>query len=205
VPVPIDPSGDVDAERDPLLAVAYVPDPRAKGLDALIDGWAAAGRTARSLHGARLDVYGIEPDRARKFLSRADVVVPDGVAFRGLVATDTFRAALRGARAFVSAARWEDFGQAPLEALRDGAQLVTAPAGGPYEALGIARDLDAGLVAKDGSAPALARALAAAFARDEAARAAYRAGAAARLEGYRSEAVVAALRERVLPVLLGGS
>jgi hypothetical protein len=203
VPVPIDPSGDAGGPRDDRLAVAYVPDPRPKGLDVLIAGWTSALRTARALAGARLDVYGIEAERATRFLARAGVEVPQGVEFRGLVASDTFRAELRGARAFVSAARWEDFGQAPLEALRDGAQLVTTPAGGPYEALGHARALDPDLVGRDVSPPALARALSAAFLRDDAARAAYREAAAAQLEGYRSEAVVAALRERVLPVLLG--
>ena len=34
--------------------------------------------------------------------------------------------------AFVSAAEWEDFGIAPLEALDRGAVLVCAPAGGPF-------------------------------------------------------------------------
>ena len=38
-------------------------------------------------------------------------------------------------------ARWEDFGQAPLEALADGALLATVPSGGPFEALGLAREL----------------------------------------------------------------
>jgi hypothetical protein len=203
VPVPIDPFGDPSGPRDDRLAVAYVPDPKAKGLDVLVAGWIAAARTSRALAGARLDVYGIERERALRFLARTGVEVPDGVEFRGLVASDTFRGALRDARVYVSAARWEDFGQAPLEALRDGAQLVTTPAGGPYEALDHARALDADLVARDGSHQALARALSTAFLRDGAARKAYREAAAARLEGYRSEAVVTALRERVLPVLVG--
>ena len=52
-----------------------------------------------------------------------------------------FRAALRRARAYAGGARWEDFGQAPLEALADGALLVTVPSGGPFEALALAREL----------------------------------------------------------------
>ena len=42
-----------------------------------------------------------------------------------------FRARLRRARVFVHGARWEDWGQAPLEALADGALLATVPSGGP--------------------------------------------------------------------------
>ena len=52
------------AEREPL-AVAYVPDPKAKGLDVLVGGWAAA-----AVEGARLAVYGLDPEWARSHLRR---------------------------------------------------------------------------------------------------------------------------------------
>ena len=60
-------------------------------------------------------------------------------------------------------ARWEDWGQAPLEALADGALLATVPSGGPYEGLRLARRLDASLVADEIDAAALAPAIRAAF------------------------------------------
>ena len=64
----------------------------------------------------------------------------------------------------ITSARWEDFGQAQLEALADGALLATTPAGGPFEALAFARELAPRLVAADISPPALATAIRAAFA-----------------------------------------
>ncbi len=196
VPVPIEPSGDITGDRDLDLAVAYASD-KAKGLDVLCAAWALVAGAPR-----RLEIFGIERHAALAFLRRRGVLEPRGVTFRGLVGRQAFRAALRTARCFVSAARWEDFGQAPLEALRDGALLVTTPAGGPYEALAIARDLDRGLVASDLDSASLAIALRAAYARDDDARTGYQARAAARLEPYRRQAAVAALRGRVLPVLL---
>jgi hypothetical protein len=197
VPVPIDPSGDAGQPRDPDLAVAYVPDPKTKGLARLCTAWAQVAGGRR-----RLEVFGIDRALASTFLARQGLPQPPGVTFRGYVSNAAFRAALRGARCFVSAARWEDYGQAPLEALRDGALLVTAPTDGPYEALPLARELDAGLVAPDMRSASLGAAIGAAFQRTVAACATYREHAAALLEPYRRERAVEALRAGVLPVLL---
>jgi glycosyltransferase involved in cell wall biosynthesis len=200
VPVPIEPSGDVNGARDPDLAVAYTPDPKAKGLARLCAAWAQAGGSRR------LEVFGIERGAALAFLARRGAAEPPpGIMFRGFVPLEDFRAALRGARCFVSAAGWEDYGQAPLEALRDGALLVTAPSEGPYEALAIARDLDPELVAPDMDAASLAAAIRAAFVGDDHARADYRRRAATRLEPYRWQHAVQALRTRALPLLMGAA
>ena len=59
---------------------------------------------------------------------------------------DEYRALLRRARVFLSAARREDYGIAQLEALADGCVLVTTPSPGPYAALPLARALDPRLV-----------------------------------------------------------
>ena len=73
----------------------------------------------------------------------------DGVRFTGMIPPAEYRALLRRARAFVTAPRREDFGIAQLEALADGAQLVTTAAPGPYAALPLARALDPRLVGDD--------------------------------------------------------
>jgi hypothetical protein len=183
------------AER---LAVAYVPDPKAKGLDVLCAAWGQA-----AIDGARLEVFGIDPERARRHLARTGVAEPASVTFRGMVGAGEFRSALRRARAFVGAARWEDFGQAPLEALADGALLVTVPSGGAFEALRLARRLEPRLVARAVAPGPLAEAIEAAFAMDEEPVAAYRESAAELLGPYGPEAIVETVRELVLPVLLG--
>ena len=72
-----------------------------------------------------------------------------------LAAATSYRALLRRARVYVTAPRREDYGLAQLEALADGALLVTTPAPGPYAALPLARALDPRLVGDDlGAAPA---------------------------------------------------
>ena len=158
---PVDPSsadgGSGSPERE-RLAVAYVPDPKAKGLDVLVAGWAAA-----ALPDARLEVFGLDPDWARSHLRRSGVPEPATLELRGTVPAAVFRARLREARAYVAGARWEDWGQAPLEALADGALLATVPSGGPYEGLRLARQLDPSLVAAAIDGAALAPAIRAAF------------------------------------------
>jgi hypothetical protein len=199
---PIDPStpgGAEPAERDPL-AVAYVSDPKAKGLDVVVGGWAAA-----ALPEARLEVYGLDPDWARAHLRRTGVALPDSVRLEGTVPAAEFRARLRRARVFVHGAHWEDWGQAPLEALADGALLATVPSGGPYEGLRLARRLEPALAADGISAEAVAPAIRAAFELPDERVAAYRAAAAELLRPYLSDAVQTTVTEELVPALLEGS
>ena len=196
---PIDPSapGDVPAERE-RLAVAYVPDPKAKGLDVVVGAWVAAAP-----EGARLEVYGLDPERARSHLSRHGLVAPGSVTLGGTIPAAEFRERLRRAWAFVHGAHWEDWGQAPLEALADGALLVTVPAGGPYEGLRLARLLDPSLVAGEVSAEALSAAIRTAFELGDERAAAYRERAAELLRPYRSDAVQETVTRELVPALLG--
>ena len=95
-------AGELERER---LAVAYVPDPKAKGLDVLVAAWAAA-----ALPDAARGV-GLEPDWARSHLRRSGVAAePHRIE---LWAPCPPRASARrcgGAHAYVAGARWEDFG-----------------------------------------------------------------------------------------------
>jgi len=199
VPAPIDPSGSgVEHGERERLAVAYVPDPKAKGLDVLVAGWAEAAVPA-----ARLEVYGLDPERARAHLQRSGVPEPESLDLAGTVPADRFRARLRRAHAYLAGARWEDWGQAPLEALADGALLATVPSGGPYEGLRLARRLDPALVAGQIDAAAFAPAIRAAFEMPEGRARAYREQAAELLRPYRSEAVQQTVTRELLPALVG--
>jgi glycosyltransferase involved in cell wall biosynthesis len=195
---PIDPSAEPPAAERERLAVAYVPDPKAKGLDVLVGGWAAA-----AVDGARLAIYGLDPEWARSHLRRTGTPEPDSLDLRGMVSAADFRAALRRAHVFVHGARWEDWGQAPLEALADGALLATVPSGGPYEGLRLARQLDAELVADRLDSPTLAHAIRVAFALPDDAVRDYRERATELLRPYRSEAVDEIVAHELLPALLG--
>jgi len=195
---PIDPSGmPAEPNARERLAVAYTPDAKAKGLDVVVAGWAAA-----ALPDARLEVYGIDPDVARGHLDRTGVALPETVELRGTVGAGEFRERLRHALAYVAGARWEDWGQAPLEALADGALLATVPSGGPYEGLRLARQLDQSLVADRIEGAALAVAIRAAFGLPDERIRAYRERAAELVRPFRSEAVQETVTNELLPALL---
>jgi glycosyltransferase involved in cell wall biosynthesis len=196
VPPPIERSGELPWRRD-RLAVAYTPDVKAKGLEIVCGAWAGAG-----IRDARLEVFGVEREPALAHLRRTGVAVPGEVEFRGKTPPERFRAALRRARVYVGGARWEDFGQAPLEALADGALVATVPSGGPFEALALARELAPELVAEAVDAAALATALRAAFELPEARVESYRADAARLLERFRGEAIARTVAADVVPALL---
>jgi Glycosyl transferases group 1 len=194
-PIPEAPLGSDQRER---FAVGYTPDPKAKGLALLCAAWERA-----AVPDARLLIAGIPPERAHAFLQRRGAALPAGAELVGMLPQPEFRELLARALVFVSAAEWEDFGIAPLEALDRGAALVCAPAGGPFPALGLARSLAAEFVSVDRSPASLARALRAAFAAPSERLAGYRVAARAALEPYRPEASVARLRDEVLPALFG--
>jgi glycosyltransferase involved in cell wall biosynthesis len=195
---PIDPSSDEPTAEREDVAVAYVSDPKAKGLDVLVAGWALA-----AVEGARLEVYGLEPGWARSHLRRSGIEEPGSLDLPGTVGAADFRAALRRARVFIHGARWEDWGQAPLEALADGALLATVPAGGPYEGVRLARQLDESLVADRIDPTALAATIRAAFELPDERVRAYRKQAAELLRPYRSEAVQETVERELIPALLG--
>jgi Glycosyl transferases group 1 len=195
VPGPIEGRPAPERER---TAVAYTPDVKAKGLDVVCGAWAEA-----AIEDATLDVFGVERDQALPYLARTGTPVPESVRFRGKAPPHEFRAALSRARAYVGGARWEDFGQAPLEALADGALLVTVPSGGPFEALALARELAPELVAEAVAPPPLATAVRAAFEMPDEQVAAYRHRAAALLERFGARAVQRTVADEVVPRLLG--
>lgn len=197
VPPPL-PAAPAPSDTRERFAVGYTPDPKAKGLVLLCAAWE---RLAPS--DARLVIAGIEPERVHAFLARRGIRLPARTELVGMLPQPEFRALLDRAHVFVSAAGWEDFGIAPLEALDRGAVLVAAPGGGPFPGLGIARSLAGEFVAGDRDPGSLARAIEAAFAADEARLAAYRVAARAELEPYRPEATVARIQAEVLPALLG--
>jgi hypothetical protein len=194
-PVPAAPPPSDTRER---LAVGYTPDPKAKGLALLCAAWEQA-----AVPGARLLIAGIPPERARAFLARRGAALPAGAELVGMLPQPEFRDLLARAHTFVSAAEWEDFGIAPLEALDRGAALVCAPAGGPFPALALARSLAPEFVAGERTPSSLARALQDAFAAADDRLARYRRAARVELEPYRPEASVARIAAEVLPALLG--
>lgn len=197
VHAPVEPSGERPWRRE-RLAVAYTPDVKAKGLDIVCGAWAAA-----SIPDARLDVFGVEREAALAHLRRTGVAVSDDVEFRGKTPPEQFRAALRQGRVYLGGARWEDYGQAPLEALADGALVATVPSGGPFEALALARRLAPELVTEAVDADQLALALRTAFELPEQRVESYRVEAGGLLESFQPAAIQRTVSDEVVPALLG--
>lgn len=193
--------------------VAYTPDPKAKGLDLLVRAWLHCERLGGALGGhvsgvksgagrPRLEVFGIERERARAWLARRGLPLPASVRVLGRRSEQEFRKHLVGAVAFVHAARWEDFGRAPLEALALGVPLVTCAAAGPYAALALARRLAPELVAPRDDPSQLAAALVRALAISDEDRRRYQVSAARAVEPFTHRHFERTVRRELIPRLL---
>jgi len=179
VPIRVEASGPPAPSRD-IAAITYAADPHKKGLDRVLAAWSAARRD-----GEELLVAGL-----------GGRLAGDGVRAVGALDRDAYRALVRRARIYLAAPRREEHGIAQLEALADGAMLVSA-ADVPYAALALARAADARLIgadlpgqirtALDDALPGYARAV------------------APLLEPFSGPSVDRVVAERVLPALLASA
>ena len=181
-------------------AIAYAGNPEKRGLDLLCGAWAGARPG-----GARLLVGGIESSGAEAWLARRGVPVPPGVEWAGALSRERWLSLVAGARVYVNASRFEDWGIAQMEALAAGTPLVTVPTPGPNAALPLARSLAPALVTEELAEAPLTTALEAGLAMDEPARRAYAEEAGRLLEPYGEEALRAVVGDRVVPALLRSS
>jgi Glycosyl transferases group 1 len=188
LPLPIEPGRA--RERRPI-ALCYAGNPVKKGLDVIAGAW---NRLSPSLG---LVVTGIDAAAGRRFLAEQRVAEPAGVDWAGVVEPARFRQLTASAELFISASRFEDYGLAQLEALADGALLVTTPSAGPYEALPIAELLDERLISND-----LAAAIGAAQSMGEAERESYRARAKELVKPHSREELRRRVKDQLLPILL---
>jgi Glycosyl transferases group 1 len=183
VPIPVEPSQRLPGEERDVAALTYATNPYKKGLDRVLAAWEFARRD-----GEELVVAGLRgPDR-------------EGVRYAGTLEPEAYRALLRRARVYVTAPRREDFGIAQLEALADGARVVTTPAPGPYAALPLLRGGGLGFVAEP-DAGSLGAAIRAAL-DDERDDAVYAEEALRAIAPFRRASVDAVVREELLPRLL---
>lgn len=195
VPIPIEQLG-APGEREPIV-LAYAGSPTKKGLDVIAGAWARARTDAH-----RLVITGISREAGLRFLSERGIAEPERTEWPGLVGHAEFRALCRRADVYLAASTYEDYGIAQLEALSDGALLVTVPSRGPFAALPVARRLAPGLVSDDYSAEGLGRALSNALALSEDERRQYRREAGVQVGGHCTAVLDDRLRTDVLPRLL---
>ncbi len=196
LPIPIDRPA-LRHDREPF-AITYAASPVKKGLDLVVRAW-----TMAAVGGRRLMVAGIDAASGRQFLQERGLDEPETVEWLGLIPPGDFRALTRRAELYIAASRYENYGIAQLEALADGALLVTLPSPGPYSAMSLNRTLAPALVGPTFSAAALSECLEAAIRMAPAERDVYRSQAHEMLRSHSQEYLEARVRSRVLPVLLG--
>jgi hypothetical protein len=181
-PIAVERSGPplAGAQRD-IAAITYAANPHKKGLDRVLAAWARARRD-----GEELLIAGL-PDAPRI----------DGVRGVGSLERSAYRALLRRTRVYLAAPRREEYGIAQLEALADGAMLVSTETEVPYAALGPAREADTRLIGPD-----LAGAIRAAL---DDPRPDYAEAVAPLLEPFSPASVDRVVAEQVLPALTGAA
>jgi hypothetical protein len=196
LPTPVEPSAPLVANREPV-AVCYAGAPWKKGLDLVVEAW----RLAALPEPYELVITGIDACEGRRWLSGRGLSEPPRVRWCGHLGASDYRHLVATASIYLAASRYEDYGIAQLEALADGALLVTTPSPGPYEALALARELDPDLVALDLRGPALAKVLREAHQLSEVERDAYHKRVSVLLRPYTRRAFRERLSTEVLPAL----
>ena len=144
----LSPEGPRADPPEGAVCLTYAADARKKGLDRVLAAWARVRRDGELLLVAGLDK--IDPAYG----------ATEGVKPLGQLAPADFRALMRGVGVYVTAPRREDYGIVQLEALAEGARVVTTHAPGPYAALPLIQELWPEQVVED---PTDAAALAAAL------------------------------------------
>lgn len=181
-PIVVEPSGPpLEASSRDIAAITYAANPHKKGLDRVLAAWAKARRAGEELY-----VAGV-----------SDVPAIDGVRVLGTLERSAYRALLRRARVYIASPRREEYGIAQLEALADGAMLVSSETAVPYAALALAREVDARLIGAD-----LAGAIRTAL---DDPRPGYAAAVAPLLEPFSAASVDRVVAEQVLPALIGAA
>jgi glycosyltransferase involved in cell wall biosynthesis len=206
VPIAVEPAAHdqaadeaVDALLAPLAArsehaigVTYAADPVKKGLDRVVGAWHAVRRDGEVL---LIAGHGDLP---------AQVAGAEGIVDVGRLPREVFRALVRAVGLLVTAPRREDYGLVQLEALAEGARVVTTAAPGPYAALPLVRVLWPEQVVDDpDDLAALGRAIR--FAVDARPDPVESLRATQAVAPWARDAVVAELREQVVPALLGAA
>ncbi len=176
--------------------LCYANNPHKKGLDLAVQAWTLAG--SRS---APLFVTGISASVGRRFLAKRGISAPPNVEWLGHLSESEYRRLSARVLLYVGSSRVDEFATTQLEALMDGALLVTVPSQGPLEALHLAAALDRRMVASGVSAEALAVAIDHALSLPGTERADYRGRAQKLMSRYSTHAFDQCLKDEIVPAL----
>jgi glycosyltransferase involved in cell wall biosynthesis len=181
-------------------ALAYAANPEKRGLDLLCEAWRQAAPP-----GASLGIGGLTREEGRHWLERLGMAEPPGIDWLGAVGRERWLETVAGAKLYVSAARYEDWGMAQMEALAAGVPIATVPTPGPNAALALARELAPALVAARPGAEDLANAIRAGLSLPDGERRRIADRASALMAPYSEEELSRRMAEEVVPRLLTSS
>ena len=138
IPYTLHPNEMVYKIADDGFAISYCSkEMRRKGLDILIKAWIM-------LHeNKKLVVTGVNKEDAVLYLKKKSIKIPDNIEFAGVMTREGYLSKLARSGFYISAARFEDFGIAVLEALSYGKPVAATPTFGPSEFL---REIDKNLI-----------------------------------------------------------
>ena len=196
VPLPVPIETDDLRREGGAVAVTYAGNPWKKGLDLIVRAWSIVRPETE------LVIAGISRENGLAYLRRCNLAEPTGVTWAGITSHEEFARSPAVRRYTWLPPGMRTTGSPRLEALADGALLVTVPSDGPYAALRLARRLAPRLAPQEISAEALAEAMRAALEMTDAERGAYREAAARELAPHSFEELVRRIRDKVLPTLL---
>jgi hypothetical protein len=188
--------------RDPRrrAALIYAADPHKKGLDLAVAAWSQVRPPDHELL-----ISGIDEGVGRSWLASRGLAEPEGLKWLGKISSAEHRQLSAEVAIYLGASRFDEFATTQLEALVDGALLVTVPSAGPMAPLAVARELAPELVGGAVAVDPLADALRAALAFTPEACRAYRARARIALEPLSEARFKRTLIEDLLPRLEVGT
>jgi PST family polysaccharide transporter len=176
--------------------ICYVTDPWDGGLDIAVTSFGAISGNEHEL-----SIVGIEERKARRFLRNQRVAVPDGVRFAGRLTMGECRGLATRSLVYVGASRRDDSPSVQLNALADGALLVTVPSAGARAPFEYAWRLDAGLVSALIDARSLVTPMRRALSYPPSEAALYRRRARELLQPLAPEQYLRRLHDEVLPAM----
>jgi glycosyltransferase involved in cell wall biosynthesis len=123
---------------DDGFAISYCSkEMRRKGLDILVKAWGMHHKNKK------LVVAGVNGEDGAFYLKKKKVKIPHNIELVGMLRREEYLSMLAKSSFFISAARFEDFGIAILEALSYGKPVAATPTIGPSEFL---REIDKNLI-----------------------------------------------------------
>lgn len=179
---------------DSGYSVSYCPANREyrKGLDILIKAWDSLGTEKK------LIIFGVDKKTALRYLNKKGIALPENIEFIFFLPRDEILKIFSSCSYFISASRFEEFGQIIIEALSLGKPVISTPTIGPKEFL---CEIDEKLISPTFSHSDLARTIK--YCEENLSKESFRTSIQRFIKNYDYELVKNRLKEEVTSLLIG--